>query len=116
MNPIFCDICLKHYHYHFYVSNTSYNIAGISDALCHNYAAYAFSRRNARASITCPYAFPSFSAVSVQTAAVSLPLAVPGSLSYVQFSTAPAVISKPVAILYLSRYSVPVSVLHVVPV
>ena len=65
---------------------------------------------------TCPGAFLSFSAVSVQTAAVSLPPVIPGSQSCVRFSTAPAVISKPAAILYLSRYSVPVSALLAVPV
>ena len=57
-----------------------------------------------------------FSAVSIQTVAVSPLPAVLGSQSYVHFSTAPAVILKPVAILFQSRYSAPVSVLHVVPV
>jgi len=72
--------------------------------------------RKAGASITCPYAFLSFSAVSVQTAAVFLLPVVPGSQSCVQFSTAPAVISKPVATSCRSRYSVPVSALLSVPV
>jgi len=35
--------------------------------------------KNTKAGITCPYAFPSFSAVSVQIAAVSPLPAVPGS-------------------------------------
>ena len=58
----------------------------------------------------------SFSAVSVQTAAVSLLPVVLGLQSFVQFSTAPAVISKPVAILYQPRYSASVSALLSVPV
>ena len=66
--------------------------------------------------ITSPYAFLSFSAVSIQTVDVSPLPAVPDSQSYVQFSTAPAVISKPVAILFLSRYFVPVSALPSAPV
>ena len=107
---------LKHYRNHFCVSNTLHNLTGVLDALSHNYTAYTFSRRNIRAGTTCPYASLSFSAVSVQTAAVSPLPFVPGSQSYVQFSTAPAVISKPVVILFLSRYFVSVSVLHAVPV
>ena len=62
--------------------------------------------------IICPCAFLSFSAVSVQTVAVSLLHVVPGSQSCVQFSTAPAVISKPVVILSLSRNFVLVSALR----
>ena len=69
------------------------------------------SYKRPRAGVTCPYASLSFSAVSVQTAAVSLLPVVPGSQLYVQFSTAPAVISKPVATSCRSRYSVPVSAL-----
>ena len=73
------------------------------------------SYKRPRAGVTCPYASLSFSAVSVQTAAVSLLPVVPGSQLYVQFSTAPAVISKPVATSCRSRYSVPVSALLSVP-
>src|SRR5699024_2896112 len=62
-----------------------------------------------KAGITCPYAFLSFSAVSVQTVAFSLLPVVPGSQFSVQFLTAPVVISKPAAISCLYRYSVPVS-------
>ena len=69
-----------------------------------------------RTDIICPYASLSFSAVSVQTAAASLLPVVHGSASYVQFSTAPAVISKPVAILCLFQYSVFVFVLLAVSV
>ena len=72
--------------------------------------------RNIGTDITCPYASLSFSAVSVQTAAVSLPPVVLGSQSCAQFSTAPAAISKPAAILYLFQYSVPVFALLAVSV
>ena len=75
-----------------------------------------FFTETPRAGITCPSASLFFSAVSVQTAAVSPFHAVLGSQSCVQFSTAPAVVSKPVAILCLSRYSASVCVLHAAPV
>lgn len=112
----FCNICLKHYRNHFCVSNTLHNLTGVLDALSHNYTAYTFSRRNVRAGITYPYASLSFSAVSIQTAAVSLLHVVLGSQSCAQFSTAPAVILKPIVILFLSQYFVPVSALLAVPV
>lgn len=74
------------------------------------------TQKKAKAGVTCPYASLSFSAVSVQTAAVFLSPVVPSSQSYAQFSTAPAAISKPVAILYLFQYSVLVFALLAVSV
>ena len=55
--------------------------------------------------ITCPDAFLSFSAVSVQTAAVLQLPAVVGSLFYAAFLTAPVVISEPAGILCQFQYS-----------
>lgn len=63
------------------------------------------TKRSTGTDIICPCAFLSFSAVSVQTYVLSLLPAFPCSQSYVPFSTAPTVISKPAAILCLFLHS-----------